>query len=400
MRRPDHVVIDVAGVGYSLAVSAETLRDVPPPGSRATLHSHLIVRDDALNLYGFATPEERELFLSLTSVSGVGPKVALAALSGGPVRELLIAIATSDAKRFQAVPGIGKRTAERIIVELREKVAGQLEGDGEGITVTRAGAERPALAGARGPREPGLHADRSRTRPRPRRRRDPRRADPVSPSKRVRSEGGMTVQPGEGIRTPGLDSDSLRPGPAPTPEGAPAAPGREAEEAAVDVVDARAVGSDEELDRSLRPTRLADFVNQVQVTEQLGIFIEAARRRSEPLDHVLLAGPPGLGKTSLAHIIAHELEAPLVQTAGPALERKADIAAFLTGLQPGSVFFVDEIHRLGRAVEETLYPAMEDRTLPVVLGQGAGARTVTLDLPALHPDRRHHPHRPADDSAP
>ena len=119
------------------------------------------------------------------------------------------------------------------------------------------------------------------------------------------------------------------------------------------------------------------------MTDQLAIFIEAARNRGEPLDHVLLAGPPGLGKTSLANIIAAELGVPFVQTAGPALERKADVASFLTTLEPGSVFFIDEIHRLNRAIEETLYPAMEDGRLPVVLGQGAGARTVTLDLPAF-----------------
>ncbi len=154
-----------------------------------------------------------------------------------------------------------------------------------------------------------------------------------------------------------------------------------AAEADARMIDGRPAGSEEELEGSLRPRTLGEFVNQRQVTEQLAVFIEAARRRGEPLDHVLLAGPPGVGKTSLAQIVAHELGAPFVQTAGPALERKGDIAAFLTALEPGAVFFIDEIHRMNRAVEETLYPAMEDRRLPVILGQGAGARTVTLDLP-------------------
>ena len=144
---------------------------------------------------------------------------------------------------------------------------------------------------------------------------------------------------------------------------------------------AGATPPDEELDRSLRPRRLADFVGQPAVKEQLAVFVEAARARGEPLDHVLLAGPPGLGKTSLAQIVAAELGVPFVQTAGPALERKGDVASFLTALEPGSVFFVDEIHRLPRALEETFYPAMEDRRLPITVGQGAGARVVTLDLP-------------------
>ena len=144
---------------------------------------------------------------------------------------------------------------------------------------------------------------------------------------------------------------------------------------------APAIATDDELDRSLRPQLLADFVGQHAVKEQLSVFIEAARGRGEALDHVLLAGPPGLGKTSLAQIVAHELGVPFVQTAGPALERKGDVASFLTALEPRSVFFVDEIHRLPRALEETFYPAMEDRKLPITVGQGAGARVVTLDLP-------------------
>ena len=138
---------------------------------------------------------------------------------------------------------------------------------------------------------------------------------------------------------------------------------------------------EDELDRSLRPRRLEDFVGQEAVKDQLAVSIAAASSRGEPLDHVLLAGPPGLGKTSLAQIVAAELEVPFVQTAGPALERKGDVAAFLTALEPRAVFFVDEIHRLPRALEETFYPAMEDGALPITVGQGAGARVVTLDLP-------------------
>jgi len=123
-RRLDHVVVSAGGVGYRLAVSSHTLGQVGPVGETATLHTHLIARDDALLLYGFSTEEERDLFLLLIGVQSVGPKVALAVLSGGAPRDLMAALAAGDAARFQAVPGIGKRTAERIIVELREKVAG------------------------------------------------------------------------------------------------------------------------------------------------------------------------------------------------------------------------------------------------------------------------------------
>jgi Holliday junction DNA helicase RuvA len=136
VRRSDHVVILCEGVGYRAAVSAETLRHVPAAGERVTLHTHLIAREDALSLYGFASEHERDLFLMLVSVQAVGPKVALAALSGGAPRELLAAIAAGDAARFQSVPGIGRRTAERIIVELRERVVAAGEQLQEAGTIT------------------------------------------------------------------------------------------------------------------------------------------------------------------------------------------------------------------------------------------------------------------------
>lgn len=139
---------------------------------------------------------------------------------------------------------------------------------------------------------------------------------------------------------------------------------------------------DIEFDRSLRPKKMDEFIGQSRVKEQLQVFIEAAKGRKESLDHVLLSGPPGLGKTTLAGIIANELGVNVKPTSGPAIERAGDLAAILTNLEPGDVFFIDEIHRLNRAVEEILYPAMEDFKIDIVIGKGPSARSLQLDLPS------------------
>ena len=361
------------------------LGQIGAPGSPAFLHVHTHVREDAIVLYGFPSRDERACFEALIGAHGVGPAVALALLSVHSPAALQRAVLADDADALMLVPGIGKKTAVRLLVELKSPAgprprrgrpasardATRGGGSAAGDRWRRTRAEvRAALAGL------GYGADEIR-----------------HALGRLPADGALEDQITPGPPRAGRRPVSRRS--APDPRGLAMSGSRPMREEGLD----RPVGACAPT-RWRRPKRSpcgpGGWPSSSARPSSRSTSRSCWRRpagESSPPTTCCSPGRPGLGKTSLAGIVANEMGAGFRITSGPALVRAGDLAAILTNLAEGDVLFVDEIHRLGRAVEEILYPAMEDFQLDIVLGKGPSARTIRLDLPPLHPGRRHHPHR-------
>src|SRR6266568_4590543 len=316
----DFVILDVGGVGYRVHCSGRTLQALPAPGEAAVLSIETYVREDQIKLFGFRTDQEREWFRLLQTVQGVGAKVALAVLGTLAPADLANAIALRDKAQVARTPGVGPKVAERIVTELKDKAPAFANVD-------------PALVHLSG----AIDDQRA---PRP-------ITDAISAlvnlgygqPQAAAAIAGASRLAGEAAKTASCEHRRMTTSPRMiTPE-------RRADD----------VG-----DTALRPQLLAEFVGQQQARANLQIFIDAARKRNEALDHVLFVGPPGLGKTTLAQIVARELGVGFRATSGPVIAKAGDLAALLTNLEERDVLFIDEIHRLSPAVEEVLYPAMED----------------------------------------
>ena len=372
---PEGAVIEVGGVGLLVQCTPGTLATLRP-GEPARVATSLVVREDALTLFGFTTDDERDVFELLQTASGVGPRLALAMLAVFTPDALRRAVLAEDVAALTRVPGIGRKGAQRIVLEL----AGRLGAPGSGSP-----GDAGAVAAARPGAEPWREQVRTGLVNLGWQARDADQAiaaveADLADAVGRRDGAGRGRHAAAAAPEPGCGGDAARrpaeAEPRMTRRPGRACPRRPAERLVSPLADA----DDRVIESTLRPKRLSEFIGQARVREQLSLVLAGALRRGKAPDHVLLSGPPGLGKTTIAMIIAAELGAPLRITSGPAIERAGDLAAVLSTLGDGEVVFIDEIHRLARPAEEMLYLAMEDFRVDVVVGKGPGATAIPLEI--------------------
>ena len=358
-KSPGHLTVEVNGIGYRVFIPLSTFYELADEGSPVALNVFTAVREDAIHLYGFCTPEEKQLFELLLSVNGIGPKLAINLLSGIASTDFIRAVFTEDRQTLTKIPGVGKKMADRIILELRDRVIK--------LAPEQARDEVKVESSLDAIREDALSAL-------------------VNLGYKKSYARSVLDQIADGSSQQRTLEESL--------EGSPEASvvnGTEGTESRISgmankeernpLVVPENLEKEHEEEGSLRPRTLTEYVGQERVKESLAVFIEAARKRGEALDHVLLSGPPGLGKTTLAYILSREMGVGIKVTSGPVIERQGDLAAILTNLQEHDVLFIDEIHRLPNVVEEILYPAMEDYHIDILVGQGPSARSMKLNIP-------------------